>query len=102
MLTIDTILVRSGPHNVRLPDPVRFCFHKLLVSERRLLPAKREKDLRTAIELASLLYRLPEWRSVLSLRCRELSLKQQALVIKLLEEAKGSMTEELPRRYIAF
>lgn len=95
MLTYDTIEVKFGAHNVYLPDPIRFCFNKLIVSERRISMVKQEKDLRTAIELAQLLHRLPEWRCKVSSRFNELPPKQKACVIRLLQKANNPLCEDL-------
>ena len=94
VLTAEPITVQYGGHSVRVPNPIRFCFHKLLVSERREKDAKREKDRTTAFELAALLFRLPEWRDRLVARFEELSPKQRAVVRSLLDE-KGSAVASL-------
>jgi hypothetical protein len=72
-------------HSVRIPDPCNFCFHKLLVSERRLSDAKREKDLQTALEMARLLARLPEWRERLPIRYSVFPVRQKVRILKILE-----------------
>jgi hypothetical protein len=87
MLTVDTIEVRYGRHSVRVPDPIRFLFHKLLVSKRRPQKGKREKDRVTAFELAVLLSGIPEWRGLMADRFRELPRPQRAIVSSLLREA---------------
>ena len=87
MLTVDTIEVRYGRHSVRVPDPIRFLFHKLLVSKRRPQKDKREKDRVTAFELAALLSGIPEWRGLMADRFRELPRPQRATVSSLLREA---------------
>jgi hypothetical protein len=87
MLTVDTIEVRYGRHSVRVPDPIRFLFHKLLISKRRTQKDKREKDRTTAFELAALLSGIPEWRASIADRFQELPRRQQVAVLSLLREA---------------
>ena len=35
MLMVDPVEVRYGNYKIKIPDPIRFCFNKLLVSQRR-------------------------------------------------------------------
>jgi hypothetical protein len=86
MLTVDTIEVRYSRHLVRVPDPIRFLFHKLLISKRRTQKDKREKDRVTALELAALLSGIPEWRALIADRFQELPGRQQVAVLSLLRE----------------
>ena len=86
MLIEDPIEVPYDRHRVKVPDPIRFCFHKLLVSKRRDKQEKREKDLMTGFELATLLSRLPKWRELIPDRFYELSRKQRIVVLSLLKE----------------
>ena len=86
MLMVDPVEVRYGKHKIKIPDPIRFCFNKLLVSQRRKKKDKREKDLGTAVEIAALLSRFPKWRKLLPVRLEELPRKQRALVLSLLKQ----------------
>lgn len=86
MLMVDPIEVRYGKYKIKIPDPIRFCFNKLLVSQRRKKKEKREKDLGTAFEIAALLLRFPKWRKLLPGRLEELPKKQRALVLSLLKQ----------------
>ncbi len=86
MLMVDPLEVRYGKYKIRIPDPIRFCFNKLLVSQRRTKKEKREKDLATAFEIAALLSRFPKWRKLLSVRLEELRGKQRSLVLSLLKQ----------------
>jgi hypothetical protein len=88
-LMVEPIEVKYGKFRVKVPDPIRFCFHKLLVSKRRPRKGKREKDIQTAIELAALLSRSPKWRKFLPARLDELPPKQRALVLSLLKESNS-------------
>ena len=78
--------MKYGKHKIKIPDPIRFCFNKLLVSQRRKKKEKREKDLGTAFEIVALLLRFPKWRKLLPIRLEELPKKQRALVLSLLEQ----------------
>lgn len=86
MLMVDPVEVRYGKYKIKIPDPIRFCFNKLLVSQRRKKKEKREKDLGTAFEVAELLSRFPKWRKLLPVRLEELPKKQRALVLSLLKQ----------------
>lgn len=86
MLMVEPLEVKYRKFRVKVPDPIRFCFHKLLISERRPKKEKREKDLQTAMELAALLSRSPKWRKLLPSRFGELHRKQMALVLSFLKE----------------
>ena len=70
MLMVGLVEVRYGKHKIKIPDPIRFCFNKLLVSQRRKKKDKREKDLGTAVEIAALLSRFPKWRKLLPVGLR--------------------------------
>jgi len=86
MLMVEPLEIKYKKFRVRVPDPIRFCFHKLIISERRPNREKREKDLHTALELAVLLSRSPKWRKLLPARFGELSRKQMAVVLSLLKK----------------
>jgi hypothetical protein len=51
MLFEHVIVVRTNGMTLRLPHPVHFAFHKLLVSSRREEAGKRDKDRRQGIEV---------------------------------------------------
>ena len=86
MLIVDAMEIQYGRHRVKAPDPIRFCFHKLLVSKQRTKKEKREKDRLTAFELAELLSRIPTWRQLMPDRFKELSKKHRAIVLSLLKD----------------
>jgi hypothetical protein len=86
MLTVDPIEMLYGRHLVNVPDPIRFLFHKLIISRKRTDRDKRHKDRMTAFELAALLSRIPKWRSGIADRFHELPRRQQAAVLSLLRE----------------
>lgn len=49
MLLKDSIIVHEGKIAVRVPSPVQFCAHKLLIAQRRKNKAKKERDIEQAI-----------------------------------------------------
>lgn len=49
MLLKDSIVLREGEVAVRVPSPVRFCAHKLLIAQRRRNKPKKERDIEQAI-----------------------------------------------------
>ena len=91
MLLEDTIPVIYEGHRIMVPDPIRFCFHKLIVSDRRDSSTKREKDLTTGIEMASLLCSLPDWRTRFSPLLASLPQKSRTLVISILARSRNQM-----------
>lgn len=99
MLTVMPIAVTYAGFTVHVPDPARFCLHKLLVSERRQLKTKQEKDLETALELASLFMKNPEWCSKLSACFRELTERQRGIILRLLSLQKHPAAALLAQNY---
>jgi hypothetical protein len=55
MLLKDSIVLREGAIQVRVPAPMNFCLHKLLIAQRRPTPAKREKDIEQAVYVLGIL-----------------------------------------------
>lgn len=55
MLLKESITVREGEINVRLPTPLRFCLHKLLIAQRRKNQAKKERDIEQAVYVLEIL-----------------------------------------------
>ena len=49
MLRKDSILIKEGEVRVRVPNPLSFCLHKLVVAQRRAHRDKREKDIQQAV-----------------------------------------------------
>lgn len=49
MLLKDSIIVRESGINVRVPSPLAFCLHKLIIAQRRTKRDKREKDIQQAV-----------------------------------------------------
>jgi hypothetical protein len=87
MLMVEPLEVKYEKLRVKVPDPIRFCFHKLPISERRPKKEKREKDIQTAMELAALLSGSPKWRKLFPARFAELPRKQMTVVLSLLKES---------------
>ena len=55
MLLKDSILLGTGALKARVPNPMNFCLHKLLIGQRRPTAAKREKDIEQAIYVLGIL-----------------------------------------------
>lgn len=68
---------------VRVPDPIDFAFHKLLISSRRRDPRKAEKDILTGRELLLFLNEQPIWRASITPRFQSLSRNRKADLVNL-------------------
>lgn len=55
MLLRDSILLGDGGFKARVPAPLNFCLHKLLIAQRRATAAKREKDIEQAVYVLGIL-----------------------------------------------
>ena len=51
MLTEDPLIVQYEGMWIKVPDPVAYAFHKLIISGRRIKKEKKTKDYDTAIDL---------------------------------------------------
>lgn len=51
MLTEDPLIVKYEGTKVKVPDPIAYAFHKLIISGRRRKEEKQSKDYQTAMEL---------------------------------------------------
>ena len=51
MLLKDTVCITKNTFTVTVPHPVRLCFHKLLISQRRKNTEKKAKDIKQAHEI---------------------------------------------------
>ena len=93
MLQAHTIIVPFEGLAIRVPDPVVFAFHKLLVSRRRIIKEKAEKDLLTGRELLSFLIDRPEWRKSIAKHYHALPRNRKADLVKI---AQKHVPEVLP------
>ena len=82
----DVIEVKVEGIPLRIPHPVNFAFHKLLIASRRTKEEKAEKDRETAFRLFPALMKKGEQKKIISVY-RSLSRKQQAIIRKELERA---------------
>jgi hypothetical protein len=74
MLLADSIKLREAGIEVRVPKPLNYCLHKLIIAQRRKKADKREKDIQHAVyvleilepqEFKSALAALPtKWRNL--------------------------------------
>jgi len=55
MLFDRPLIVREGSVSVRIPNPMNFCLHKLIISRRRSRPDKAQKDLEQVVHLLPIL-----------------------------------------------
>ncbi len=82
MLLKDSILIKDGPHRARIPQPMNFCLHKLLIAQRRAKSDKREKDIEQAVYVLATL-QPTEFKE----RLVELPAKWRRLIKKSLDAA---------------
>ncbi|MDE2142810.1 MAG: hypothetical protein KGJ84_10395 [Elusimicrobia bacterium] len=74
ILLEDSMIISSDGLKARVPAPMNFCIHKLMIAQRRPAAAKREKDIQQAVyilgildpvEFAKLTTALPpKWRAL--------------------------------------
>ena len=55
MLFDKPLVVREGSASVRIPNPMNFCLHKLIIAQRRGRPEKAQKDIEQAVYLLPIL-----------------------------------------------
>lgn len=55
MLRKDAIRIQEGDVRVRVPNPLNFCLHKLVIAQRRGGRGKREKDMLQAVYVLEIL-----------------------------------------------
>lgn len=55
MLREDSIWITEGKARVRVPSPLSFCLHKLVIAQRRAGLDKREKDVQQAVYVLEIL-----------------------------------------------
>ena len=63
-LSIDTITIEYDGLRLRLPQPLRYGLHKLMISERRSKAEKADKDRRLAIDVLRMLVSKGEYESI--------------------------------------
>ena len=74
MLLKDSIIVKEGNIRVRVPNPLNFSLHKLVIAQRRAKSDKREKDILQAVYVLAVLepaefkggfeYLPPNWKKL--------------------------------------
>lgn len=55
MLFEDSIVIKEGNVRLRVPNPLNYCLHKLIVAQRRRKKEKREKDMEQAVYVLAVL-----------------------------------------------
>jgi len=83
--------VREGSVSVRIPNPLNFCLHKLIIAQRRGRPEKAHKDLEQAIHLLPILDPA-EFRA----EAAKLPKKWREMIRKSLAKARTLYPSELP------
>ena len=66
MLTEDPLIVKYEGVKVKVPDPIAYAFHKLIISERRTKKEKQTKDYQTAMTLLRFLQSKGKQRNITS------------------------------------
>jgi hypothetical protein len=89
MLFDRSLVVREGSVSVRIPNPLNFCIHKLIIAQRRPRPEKAAKDIEQAVHLFSILDPV-EFRS----QVEKLPKKWQKLIHKSLAKAQQMIPSE--------
>jgi hypothetical protein len=89
MLTEDLLVVPYEGMKVKVPHPVAYGFHKLLISPRRLKKEKASKDYLTAVELLRFLRKKGEGRKILSY-FRSLPNSWKEMIRSTLESGKAA------------
>ena len=55
MLRQNSILIKEGKANVRVPSPLSFCLHKFVIAQRRAGRDKHDKDIQQAVYILDIL-----------------------------------------------
>ncbi|PCI38042.1 MAG: hypothetical protein COB53_05320 [Elusimicrobia bacterium] len=55
MLLKNSIMLKEGGVKVRVPLPLNYCLHKLMIAQRRIKADKKEKDIMQAVYVLSIL-----------------------------------------------
>ena len=80
MLVPNAICVPYGGYHVRVPDPVDYSLHKLVISQRRAKAASAEQDRRDAEEVLYPLSQQADFSNQFRERVKSLSRKQRTAV----------------------
>ena len=65
LITEGTIEIESKGLNLKLPHPIRFALHKIIVSQRRSKPDKAVKDMEAGISLLKILIKQGQRNEIL-------------------------------------
>jgi len=89
MLFERPLILKEGGITVRVPNPMNFCLHKLIIAQRRLKADKAAKDIEQGVHMLSILE--PEdFRAAV----RKLPKKWRTLVHKSLQKARVLIPSE--------
>ncbi len=87
LLTDNVIKAKVEDFNIKIPHPVNFALHKLIISQRRLKEEKAIKDRNTAIEILKALINKGETAALMRV-FNSMIPKWQRKVTKGLDEAQ--------------
>lgn len=96
-LLYDTISIKYAEYSITVPNPIAYCFHKLLISERRNIPTKKANDLETALEIGRSLVVSLQWAPLVDIKYQELPPKQKKTVLRL-GKAQGNPIVDLIKK----
>ena len=79
MLDEEPLAIEYGKWLLRVPNPVQYVLHKILINPSRLTEEKRQKDIQAVRNLLDNM-RTPEWRSRLHKAYGNLTKKQKRVI----------------------
>lgn len=91
MLFEDSLIVKEGNIAVRIPNPLNFCLHKLIIAQQRRKADKATKDIEQAVHVLSIL-KPEDFLAAL----QTLPKKWRELIMKSLRKAWGTLPLERP------
>lgn len=87
MLFEDPIVINDHGIDIKIPKPVKFCFHKLLVAAKRKKIYKKIKDIEQAIRVSEIISEME-----LKTEFNHLPKKWRVDIIKILKNAEGELS----------
>jgi hypothetical protein len=95
MLTKHTMPADYKGISVKVLEPAAYVINKIITSARRSNPIKKEKDIRTAIELGEYILNDLEQKALMKSIFTGLNLKIQSIIIKNITSRSGPISELL-------
>ncbi|PIQ90308.1 MAG: hypothetical protein COV71_05120 [Candidatus Omnitrophica bacterium CG11_big_fil_rev_8_21_14_0_20_41_12] len=81
-----SVTITDAGLKIKVPSPVRFCLHKLIIAPLRKKPDKNLKDLQQAIYTSTIVDKREMWQMFLSL-----PRKWQQTVLRSIDKAEGEL-----------